>query len=510
MALAYIPADIYTIHMKKLLLFSILVLLFGPAHSQTLHQEVTRQAAQTVLEPSRQTQIKKALQLSVFSRLWKFNWEDFLIENSVLQVPDGMEETDALCQHLFDSDCELFTSLILGEQHWQNNRPDYVQETNNVKYIYVSDSSAHGTKTIRREVTLLLKQIRHAHPQARILLALEFAERKDRHAVPIHFAKETSWPFTIDDNYTPLIKTADKLDVDILGLDDYIPAEQETLAFKMGDALVQGLDHPNALAVLTQYKPQLLAQIAQHEEQYTQLTNEINRLKNALSSIRTTPMLTQRQLDNAKTQLKNQLNLLQKQRQAQKQEIQKLNLEKILYLHDFISRSPWGMDQRNAQWARYIKAIAPFYDIVITYAGNAHLSLPISGAALLPKRIGQPFVLFDFYTQERLKKKDARVYEQLAKIQEQENPGTNWWEEIEENEMTEFCSQYAQQPWEQPYNLDKPFFVKSSYPSAATAAGQDPQRRAVLKEHNADLEFTVPHTDFSVFLPDYSKCFFPR
>lgn len=500
--------------MKKLL-FSIFVLLFGPAHSQTLYQEVTRQAAQTVLEQSRQTQIRKALQLSVFSRPWEVNWEDFLIENSVLQVPDGMEETDALCQHLFDSDCELFTSLILGEQHWRNNRPDYAQETNNVKYIYVSDSSGHGTKTIRKEVTLLLKQIRRAHPQVHILLALEFAERKEQHALPIHFAKETSWPFAIDDDYAPLIKMADKLDVDILGLDDYIPAEQETPAFKMGDALVQDLDHPNALAVLNQYQPQLLTQITQHEEQYAQLTNEIKHLKNALFSLEMrpqniSPLLTPRQLKNAKVQFQSQLNLLQKKRRTQKQEIWELNRKKILYLHDFVSRSPWGMDQRNTQWARYIKAIDSFYDIIITYAGNAHLSLPISGAALLPKRIGQPFVLFDFYTQERLRKKDAQAYEQLAQIQAQENPGMGWWEEIEQDEMTEFCSQYAQQPLEQPYNLDKPFFIKNSYPSAASAAGQDPQRRAVLREYNADLEFTVPHTDFSVFLPDYSKCFFPR
>ena len=40
-----------------------------------------------------------------------------------------------------------------------------------------------------------------------------------------------------------------------------------------------------------------------------------------------------------------------------------------------ISMSPFGVHQRNKQWADYIKAIAPAYDIVIVLAGTGHHDL---------------------------------------------------------------------------------------------------------------------------------------
>ena len=500
--------------MRKLVFLTVFVTLFIPAHAQTLREKVTRRAEQTSVEQARKTQIKKALQWEVFGALGKINWEGFLIENSVLQLPEGMGNIDALCQHLFDSDCELFTSLFLGDQQWQNTRPDYAQETSRVKYIYVSDASDHGTKTIPQEVAKLLKQIRRAHPQARILLALEFAVREDRHALPIHFAKETPLPFTIDADYAPLLKTTDKLNIDVLSLDDYLPDVQGATGFKIGNILMHDIDTPNSGEILAQYQPQLPRQIAQYEEQYIQLGKQITRLHQVLAQLKNnpqgvTPRLSANQLKGAINQFQSELDQTRRERQSCRQQLQELNQRKILYLHDFVSRSPWGMDQRNEQWARYLKALSPFYDIIITYAGNAHLSLPLTGAALLPKRMGEPFVLFDFYTQEQLKKEDEQSYELLNQIQAQENPGSGWWEEIEEDEMTQYCSEYAGQPLEQPADSSKPFFIKSVYPSAATAPGQDLQRRAVLQKYSADLEFTVPHTDFAVFLPDYSRrCLF--
>ncbi len=500
--------------MRKLVFFTVFVTLFIPARAQTLREKVTRRAEQAAVEQARKTRIKKALQWEVFGALGKINWEGFVIENSVLQLPEEMGNIDALCQHLFDSDCELFTSLLLGEQQWQNTRPNYAQETNRVKYIYATDSSNHGTKTIPQEVSKLLKQIRRAHPQAHILLALEFAVREDRHALPIHFTKETPLPFTIDADYAPLLKTTDKLDIDVLSLDDYLPDAQGATSFKIGNLLMHDMDTPNAQEILLQYQPQLPQQIAQYEGKYTQLGKQIIRLHQILAQLESnpqgvTPRLSANQLKGAINQFQNELDQTRQERRSCKQQLQELNQRKTLYLHDFVSRSPWGIDQRNEQWARYIKALSPFYDIIITYAGNAHLSLPLTGAALLPKRIAEPFVLFDFYTQEQLNQEDEQSYERLNQIQAQENPGDGWWEEIEEDEMMEYCAEYAGQPLEQPHNPAKPFFIKSVYPSAATASGQDPQRRAVLKRYSADLEFTVPHTNFSVFLPDYSKrCLF--
>lgn len=512
MALAHLPPHIYTMSMRKIILLIIFSVFIFPAHAQTLRDKVARNAQKAEQVQARKTQIKKALQWEVFNCPWNTQWDAFLIENSILQVPEGPEDEEKLCTELFDTDCELFTDLVLGRQQWQQARPDYARETKNIKYIYVAESSDHETKSIPREMERLLKQIRQANPQARILLALEFAVREDAHAIPIHFAHETNRPFTVAAPYAHVAKTADKLDMDMVALDDFIPGLRRKDSFKLGNSIVTGYDHPDAQRVLEQYQPGLTQQIKEYEQEETKLDGEIAKVRKILlalekrpQDVRASQTMTSGHIAAAKKQFQKDLTVLQEHHRKLKKQSDQLHRYRELYLHDFLSRTPWGMEQRNDQWARYIQALSPFYDIIITYAGSAHLSLPLTGAVLLPKRIGKPFVLFDFYTQEQLKQEDAQAYEQLYQIQEQENPDSGWWEEMEEDEMTEYCRQYYGKLLEQPINLSRPFFIRKVYSSAAEAAGQDPQRRSVLRKYNASLEFAVPHTDFSVLLPDYSK-----
>ena len=40
----------------------------------------------------------------------------------------------------------------------------------------------------------------------------------------------------------------------------------------------------------------------------------------------------------------------------------------------FIAISPFGVLERNYQWARRIKAAEPLYDLILVYAGNGHLN----------------------------------------------------------------------------------------------------------------------------------------
>lgn len=512
MTLAFLRLHIYTINMRKILLLVIFSVFIFPVHAQTLRDKVSLRTQEAERVQARKAQIKKALQWEVFNCPWDTHWDDFLVENSVLQVPEVSENEDKLCTELFNTDCELYTDLILGRQQWQQARPDYARETKNIKYIYAVEASDHETQSIPREVEILLKQIRKANPQARILLALEFAIRENAHAIPIHFAHETNWPFTVAAPYTHVVKTADKLDMDILALDDFIPGLRRKDSFKLGNSIVTGYDHPDAQRVLEQYHPGLTQQIKEQEQKETELDEKIAKVKKFLlilekrpQDLRSSPKMTPKQIASARKQYLNEWNSLQEQRSKLQKQGDQLRHYRELYLHDFLSRTPWGIEQRNDQWARYIQALSPFYDIIVTYAGNAHLSIPFTGAALLPERIGKPFVLFDFYTQEELKQEDTQAYERLNQIQEQENPGSGWWKEMEEDEMTEYCVQYYNEPLKQPVNLSQPFFIKKEYFSAAEAAGQDPQRRAVLREYNASLKFAVPHTEFSVLLPDYSK-----
>lgn len=503
--------------MKKLLLFVILVVFFAPVQAQTLTQKVSRRAEQAALIQTRQTQIRKALQLPVFSRLSHIGWDGFLIENAVLRVPEDTPDTNDLLSRLFNSDCELFTTLFLGDLQRGNKRPDYAQETQNVKYIYVTDASDHGTKSIPYEVNVLLQQIRRARPKARILLALEFAVREDPHALPIHFAGEKELPFTIDQSYSFLIKKADKLDIDVLALDDFLlPQLGETPGFKMGDSIVEDLDHSSAQNILNQYDITLLPALRGVVSDLMALDNNLRSKQQQLERLNTNPVyfsdgkpLSPAQTEQVKKQLQKDLNQLWQQRQLLEQTKQALEHNKTVYLHDFISRSPWGMEQRNAQWAQYIEAISSFYDVIITYAGSGHLSMPLSGAALLPQRIQQPFVLFDFYTWEKLSQEDQEAYEQCARIQEEENSTMEWLGDMLQDESAEYCMQYVQKSLEEPHDFSHPFFLKSVYPSFKQAAGADSQRQEVLQSYPLVESFWIPHMDFTVYLPDYSKrCFF--
>lgn len=42
--------------------------------------------------------------------------------------------------------------------------------------------------------------------------------------------------------------------------------------------------------------------------------------------------------------------------------------------YQFIAISPFGVLERNSQWARRIKAAEPLYDLILVYAGNGHLN----------------------------------------------------------------------------------------------------------------------------------------
>ncbi|MCQ2411232.1 MAG: hypothetical protein MJ053_07255, partial [Elusimicrobiaceae bacterium] len=449
------------------------------------------------------------------------DWETFLAENTILQEPEEDPDINNLLHCLYDSDCELLTSLFLGEQTGAATRPDYTREIQAVKYIYVSDASAHETKTIPLEVARLLKQIRKARPQARILLALEFAIREKETDVPIHFPREKTLPFSLYSTYTSLLKTTDKLDIDVLGLDDYLGdaivddnSGETTYRIKIGDAWVEGLDHSETQQILQQYNPalaqqleQTAAQLRQAEKDYRAHEENWKRAdENSLFFADGKP-LSPAQLQKVKQQFQNELTDLATQRHTLSVQYDELRRKQLAYLHDFLSRTPWGIEQRNAQWERYIRAVSPFYDVIVTYAGAGHLTTTESGAIELPQRLAEPYVQFDFYTSEKLKEEDSQAYALAYQIQEQEGVSPNdWWEELEKDEILEYCAEYMYEREEEVAQAQPPLYIKRTFPSLEQAVGQDTQRQQVLQPYRDKTNAIIPHTWFTVFLPDYSKC----
>ena len=63
--------------------------------------------------------------------------------------------------------------------------------------------------------------------------------------------------------------------------------------------------------------------------------------------------------------------------------------------------SALGMRLRNKQWADYINAVKPFYDILVVYSGSGHTNNPSESWADVPILVGEKYITFNFYTTEK-------------------------------------------------------------------------------------------------------------
>ncbi|WP_428074628.1 hypothetical protein [Candidatus Avelusimicrobium luingense] len=418
--------------MKKLFLLTFLCFVLSPANAQSINivrgnkhpqlsdvlsEELARQSATA---PTREEQIRKALADEVFISPKQKDWSYFLAQNQKVQQAEqaDMENSLNLLYHQYDTDCLQFTKN-LGRTLWGKFRLDYVKEAKGVKYIYVSDASDHQTKDIPTEVAYLLQQVRKANPDARILLATEFAVHTDSAKTPIRFAHDKNRPFQTIEQYAQLVTASDKNNIDILGLDDSLYSAEE--AIKVGDIIIKTpFDNSQIQHILTQYNPDILPS-------YQNLQTMISEYTQSLQYCWNFP-------EDAAKQLNISLDKLPEVEQQYSTFLDACMIsrsEHITYLQecmrDFLFRSDWGVLQRNRQWARYIKALSPFYDIIITYAGSAHLGEK-GDTRNVPDLIGEEYVLFNFYTTEQLPEELQARSELVNKIQAQENTFVIPWE----------------------------------------------------------------------------------
>ena len=356
--------------MKKLLFLLLTAWLTFPTYAtplQTLVAKRARQAQAATLQTtdkpvSRQDQILHALQQELNTPLRPISWEQFEQENAALIEKTHLanKKTSDFVDDVYNLDCTLLTQLF-QDPPLQTGRPNYLQETQGVKYIYLGEH--HGTKTIPAEVLEVLHAVRQAHPKAHILMATEFAEHIHSGNVPLSFSTPQHAealsvnayrpPFYVPSKHRKWFETATELNIDVLALEDYLSYPQGQI--KMGGALLSApADNPHVADIVRKY---------------------------------------QKDIDNDFT------------------------AEDAL--NDFLARSEWGMNERNQQWARYIKAVSPFYDIIITYAGQGHLS---GNSNDVPNLVGEPhYVEFDFYTEEELAKESTNFYKSCAEVQQDQH-----------------------------------------------------------------------------------------
>ena len=92
----------------------------------------------------------------------------------------------------------------------------------------------------------------------------------------------------------------------------------------------------------------------------------------------------------------------------------------LLSAEQLIAVSPWGARERTHQWARRIKALQPFYDIILVHAGDGHINTTYS-LDLAPMLKIKNYLLITLVPFKELPPDVAQEYEHRAEITEQYN-----------------------------------------------------------------------------------------
>lgn len=388
--------------MRKLTILGILLaVLILPLHAQLPQDRVEQRLRATVsaaIEKAQQARRRPVLPNdSPRNRARQYayralqrelpNWED--TENTFQLFPVSLEainEANTQLSQWAQQRLPLFTQLtelLLNHpatsqlMRLEVQHPDYAKLTANYPYIFIGEH--HGTTQIPHEVSYILSQIRRANPQARILLASEFAVLYDFEQSPLH-AVNTPWQEIrpVVPNYEKVFTQATQLDMDVLALDDTLGSiDEEGVAVKIGKFLaVIDRKDPLVKPVLSSYQPQD-------------------------------------------------------------------DLQQFYALQDFLARSKWGVNERTKQWARYLNAVRPFYDIIIVYAGGGHLFSAEEGLIELPSLLNEAGFSISLYTDQEISQEDLTFYTQAGLLQESLY-GACEVAEIEVDEQTPVCQQFLQ------------------------------------------------------------------
>lgn len=305
----------------------------------------------------------------------------------------------------------------------EEKRPDYGKETKGIAVIYLTDASGHGTQTIVNEVKEVMRSVRAANPQARILLATEMAYLTD-FDTPIQFAGKTNKNMGTFKDTVSLLSQASRLGVDVLGLDDSVFWKGDGgIWYKIGNRLL--------------YLPA-------SEEEFK---------------------------------------------------------EKFSSIVGFVGASTLGMKLRNEQWVSYIRAVKPFYDIVIVYAGDGHIDsdLPFLDVPFL---LGEEHAIFNFYTTERNKVQDeftVKTYQMLC--------DTNACVMVPVEPESEPEDSQEAIEWDEKSFLYQKYDVNAGTKYMKTLpAEKQAQWNAIIKEsEQAGFKEAGLKLDFTVYLPDVTQ-----
>lgn len=196
--------------------------------------------------------------------------------------------------------------------------PKYASVIENANYIFIGED--HNEPAVQYEIEEIIRAVRHANPNKKILLASEFVRTPEPLTNPLRRANSPESPLL--DDYYNTFKLADELEIDTLALDDEILEFVNRKLIKVGDRYVQ-IDINND----------------------SQTPTDILAIGAAFKA----------EIDQEKSKI------LQ-------------TIELLLMVRWQIYASDWGVKQRNYQWVKRIRDVEQEYDIVIIWAGSGHTS----------------------------------------------------------------------------------------------------------------------------------------
>lgn len=313
--------------MKKSLLWVLTLLINVPfctaastqqtieaALSAHIQQKTPKAPQDSTLTTSRKQQIRLALQAVMQKHQLKnsvpISFDTFLNKSNQLQ------KTQQQAAHIQEQAQAAFDQAFFfkGQPRMLfQGLPDYAKDLQGKKYIFIGEASDHDQHALVQHTVHILKTIRAKNPQAKMLLANEFSLISDTHTWPIRFANIKNENITTFEGYDVLESVADRLNIDILALDDGCFEEDATGTFfsKIGP-------------------------------QWVSFNPKDSRIQNIASDFgmdSTDPNMT------------------------------------AVSFQYFLASNPYGVELRNRQWVSYLKAIESFYDIIVVYAGNAHVDI---------------------------------------------------------------------------------------------------------------------------------------
>lgn len=391
---------------------------FGKITAQELSKTISQKIQQRPLVPPNpllkntildKVILKLSLSMIQDSLSWEqISWEEFLLLNKNAQQKELCSNKLEIRYMEKQSQCPI--SLPVKDFFpIYSGYPDYEKILRNEKIIYIAEGMNHETKAAPQEVVKILKAVRKINPNAKILLATEFALWYN----PIQEILDFNNTVQEDDSFAFCLwfsqaTTEDKKEVGLT--EDQIKKLQEECKpfldfLKHGEELERYASAP------------LLKSAGQksyfwEHESYSPVFKTADEQKIDLLALD----------DHVIQETGNKDILIKVGRYMVKVpediSIPDLGVGRDSSLASFIKISSWGAAERTADWANRIKAVMDNYDIVLVYAGNGHLCSTYF-TDLQPMVGKNPFVDIILYPMENLPKEEADYYEERQNFSEQ-------------------------------------------------------------------------------------------